>query len=205
QALLVLSFGGPEGPDDVMPFLGNVLRGRNVPEARMLEVAKHYLHFGGVSPINGQNRALIAALHHELAAHGVELPIYWGNRNWHPLLPAALRTMAADGVRRALVFATAAYGSYSGCRQYADDLRRAQTDLGAGAPALDLLPLFFDHPGFVSANVDRLRAALQAVPEAERAQVPLVFTAHSIPLAMAAASPYEGQLRATCARVATAC
>jgi protoporphyrin/coproporphyrin ferrochelatase len=204
QALLVLSFGGPEGPDDVMPFLANVLRGRNVPEARMREVAGHYLEFGGISPINGQNRALVAALQHELRAHGVALPVYWGNRNWHPLLPATLRTMVTDGMRRALVFATAAYGSYSGCRQYAEDLRRAQTEVGADAPALDLLPLFFDHPGFVSANVERLRATLLALPEAERANVPLVFTAHSIPLSMANASPYEEQLRATCARVAAA-
>lgn len=204
QALLVLSFGGPEGPDDVMPFLANVLRGRNVPEARMREVAGHYLEFGGISPINGQNRALVAALQQELRAHGVALPVYWGNRNWHPLLLATLRTMVTDGVRRALVFATAAYGSYSGCRQYAEDLQRAQTEVGADAPALDLLPLFFDHPGFMSANVERLRATLLALPEAERASVALVFTAHSIPLSMANASPYEQQLRATCARVAAA-
>jgi protoporphyrin/coproporphyrin ferrochelatase len=204
QALLVLSFGGPEGPDDVMPFLASVLRGRNVPEARMREVAAHYLHFSGVSPINGQNRALVAALQQELTAHSLELPVYWGNRNWHPLLSATLRTMVGAGVRRALVFATAAYGSYSGCRQYADDLRRAQMEVGADAPSLDLLPLFFDHPRFVTANVERLRATLLALPEAERASVPLVFTAHSIPLSMANASPYEQQLRATCARIAAA-
>src|SRR3954468_8599525 len=122
DALLVVSFGGPDGPDDVLPFLENVLRGRNVPRERMLKVAEHYYHFGGRSPINDQNRALIAALEKELAAYGLRLPIYWGNRNWHPLLADTLRQMAGDGVRRALAFFTSAYSSYSGCRQYRENI-----------------------------------------------------------------------------------
>ena len=130
DALLVVSFGGPDGPDDVLPFLENVLRGRNVPRERMLEVAEHYYHFGGHSPINDQNRQLIAALETELAAHGPKLPIYWGNRNWHPLLADTLRQMAADGVRRALAFVTTAYSSYSGCRQYRENIARAQQEVG---------------------------------------------------------------------------
>src|ERR1700729_4206146 len=135
DALLVLSFGGPEGQDDVIPFLENVLRGRDVPPERMEAVAGHYRRFGGVSPINGQNRALIAALQDELAAHGPAMPVYWGNRNWHPMLADTLRAMTADGVRRALVFVTSAFGSYSGCRQYRGDLAAAAARVD-GAPAL---------------------------------------------------------------------
>ena len=135
DALLIVSFGGPDGPDDVLPFLENVLRGRNVPRERMLEVAEHYYQFGGRSPINDQNRALIAALEKELAAHGPHLPIYWGNRNWHPLLADTLRQMASDGVRRALAFVTSAYSSYSGCRQYRENIAAAQAEVGATAPA----------------------------------------------------------------------
>ena len=135
DALLVVSFGGPDGPDDVLPFLENVLRGRNVPRERMLEVAEHYYHFGGRSPINDQNRALIAALEKELAAHGPQLPVYWGNRNWHPLLADTLRQMAADGVRRALAFVTSAYSSYSGCRQYRENIAAAQAEVGPACAA----------------------------------------------------------------------
>jgi len=128
DALLVVSFGGPDREEDVIPFLENVLRGKNVPRERMLEVAGHYLHFGGKSPINGQNRALIAALEAELTAHGPALPVYWGNRNWHPMLADTLRQMRADGIHRALAFATSAFGSYSGCRQYREDIERAGAD-----------------------------------------------------------------------------
>jgi ferrochelatase len=170
----------------------------------MRAVAAHYQLFGGVSPIGAQNRALIEALRGELTSRGLTLPIYSGNRNWHPLLAATLRDMASADVRRALGFVTAAYGSYSGCRQYAEDVRRAQAEVGPSAPSVDLLPLFFDQPGFVAANVERLRDVWRALPEAEQARVPLVFTAHSIPQAQAAASPYEAQLRATCERVAAA-
>ncbi len=125
DALLFLSFGGPEGMDDVMPFLANVLRGKNVPEARMKEVAHHYELFGGVSPINAQNRRLIAALESELKEHGIDLPVYFGNRNWHPMLADTLKEMAQAGVKKALCFVTSAYASYSGCRQYLEDIEKA--------------------------------------------------------------------------------
>ena len=180
DAFLLLSFGGPEGPDDVLPFLRNVTRGRGVPDERLAEVAEHYKHFDGVSPINAQNRALIDALRIEFAAHGIELPIYWGNRNWTPYVADAVRQMRDDGVRRALVFATSATASYSACRQYRDDLARARAEVGEGAPELVKLRHFFDHPGYVAALADRVRDALTTVPDGAR----LVFTAHSIPVAM---------------------
>src|SRR4030095_9592886 len=132
DAVLVVSFGGPEGMDDVIPFLENVLRGRNVPRERMLQVAHHYEMFGGVSPINGQNRNLIAALEQELKTNGSDLPIYWGNRNWHPLLPDTLQQMANDGIRNALAFVTSAYSSFSSCRQYLQNIADAQSAVGPG-------------------------------------------------------------------------
>ena len=138
-----------------MPFLENVLRGRNVPRERMLEVADHYYQFGGNSPINEQNRALIAALEKELAAHGPNLPIYWGNRNWHPLLADTLRQMAADGIHRALAFVTSAYSSYSGCRQYRENIARAQEEVGPDRAAVDKLRVFFNHPGFIEPMIER--------------------------------------------------
>ncbi len=204
DALLLVSFGGPEGMDEVMPFLENVLRGRNVPRERMLEVADHYEHFGGVSPINNQNRALIAALQAELDAHGPRLPIYWGNRNWHPLLPDTMRRMAANGVRHALAFVTSAYSSYSGCRQYREDILRAQEQVGPDAPRVSLLRKFYNHPGFVGPNVEHVRAALEQIPEDRRAATRIAFTAHSIPAGMARGSMYEAQLRETCRLVAGA-
>ncbi len=171
QALLLVSFGGPEKPDDVIPFLENVLRGRNVPRERLEAVAEHYYHFGGKSPINNQNRALIDALQKELA-----IPIYWGNRNWHPLLPEALSQMKADGIQRALAFFTSAYSSYSGCRQYREDIARAQAEVGPGAPEITKIPQFYNNPGFIEPMRERVQEALQQLPGAE-----LVFTAHSIP------------------------
>ncbi|HEV3468105.1 MAG TPA: ferrochelatase [Pyrinomonadaceae bacterium] len=204
DALLVVSFGGPEGVDEVLPFLRNVLRGRDVPEARMREVAHHYELFGGVSPINEQNRRLIAALERELAERGPRLPVYWGNRNWHPLLADTLREMRGDGVRRALAFVTSAYSSYSGCRQYREDIERARAEVGPGAPAVEKLRAFFNHPGFVGPNAERVRAALEEIPEERRARAELAFTAHSIPAAMAAGCDYESQLRETCRLVAEA-
>jgi ferrochelatase len=190
-----MSFGGPEGPADVVPFLENVTRGRNVPRERLLEVAHHYERFGGVSPINGQNRSLIEALARELQAHDVRLPVYFGNRNWHPFLIDTLRQMRADGVRRALMFVTSAYSSYSGCRQYREDVQRAQQVLGVGAPQIDKLRVFYNHPGFVEPNAANLRAALDTIPAPQRAAARVFFTAHSVPLAMAKCSAYEVQLR----------
>ena len=202
DALLVVSFGGPEGLDDVMPFLANVLRGRNVPPSRMREVAHHYELFGGVSPINEQNRRLIGALRRELDTRGPRLPVYWGNRNWHPLLAGTLRRMRDDGIRNALAFVTSAYSSYSGCRQYREDIERARASVGADAPRVEKLRAFFNHPGFVNPNVERLRAALEAVPAERRAGAHVAFTAHSIPSAMAAGCEYERQLLETCRLVA---
>jgi protoporphyrin/coproporphyrin ferrochelatase len=197
DALLVVSFGGPEGMDDVMPFLENVLRGRNVPRERMLGVAKHYELFGGVSPINGENRKLIAALHKELEAKGPHLPIYFGNRNWHPMLPDTLREMRADGVKHALAFVTSAYSSYSSCRQYLEDIERACESVGPDAPRIEKLRTFYNHPGFIEANVANVRAALEQIPEARRSQAQITFTAHSIPESMAKNCDYETQLRET--------
>ncbi len=202
DALLLVSFGGPEGMDEVLPFLENVLRGRNVPRERMLEVAHHYELFGGVSPINGQNRALIAALKPELEANNIHLPIYWGNRNWHPFLADTLRQMANDGVKRALAFFTSAYSSYSGCRQYREDIMRAQAEVGPDAPHVDRLRMCYNHPGFVGANAENLMAALKQLPEDRRLNTPIAFTAHSIPLSMAEHCDYELQLRETCRLVA---
>lgn len=202
EAILVLSFGGPEGRDDVIPFLENVLRGRNVPRERMLEVAEHYYQFGGISPINSQNRALIDALQVQLTKHGPALPIYWGNRNWHPLLPDALHQMSKDGIRKALAFVTSAFSSYSGCRQYLEDIARARAEVGTGAPEVDKLRPFYNHPGFIAAIVDHTSQALQRVLPSRRDSVTLVFTAHSIPLSMAQNCSYVNQLEESCRLVA---
>ena len=202
DAILVMSFGGPEGPEDVLPFLENVLRGRNVPRERMLEVAEHYQHFGGKSPINQQNRDLIAALTEELAAHGPSLPIYWGNRNWHPMVADTLQQMRSDGVKRALAFMTSAYSSYSGCRQYREDIQRAQEAAGPGAPAVDKLRVFYNHPDFIAVMAERLQTALNEFAPGE--PVAVVYTAHSIPLSMAQSSAYVDQLNETCRLVSAA-
>src|SRR5580700_1447854 len=200
DAILVVSFGGPESAEDVIPFLENVLRGRNVPRERLLAVAEHYYHFGGKSPINQQTRELIAALDSELARHGPKLPVYWGNRNWHPMLAETLQQMKQDGIRRALAFVTSAYSSYSGCRQYREDIGRAQnevraqSEVGAGAPEIEKLRAFFNHPGFVEATEERLRDALVQLPENARQNVQIVYTAHSIPLSMANSCDYRKQL-----------
>ncbi|GAA3128364.1 ferrochelatase [Planomonospora alba] len=194
DALLVVSFGGPEKPDDVMPFLENVVRGRDIPRERLLEVEAHYQRFGGVSPINQQCRDLIAAIEPT-----VGVPVYWGNRNWHPFLEDTLRRMAADGVKRAAAFVTSAYSSYSACRQYLDDIALARAAV-EGAPEVVKLPHYYDRPGFVSAMVDHTRQALERLPAEHRDRARLVFTAHSVPLSMAATSgpdggAYEAQLR----------
>ena len=189
DAILIVSFGGPERTEDVIPFLENVLRGRNVPRERMLEVAEHYYHFNGSSPINQQCRDLIAALRERVA-----LPVYWGNRNWHPMLADTVRQMAADGVRRALAIATSAYSSYSGCRQYIENIEAARAAVGTAAPAIDKLPPFWQHEGFVAANSERVAATLALIPAERRSAARLIYTAHSIPLAMAASCGYEQQL-----------
>jgi ferrochelatase len=204
DAILIVSFGGPERPEDVMPFLENVLRGKNVPRERMLEVAEHYYRFGGISPINDQNRLLIAALEAELSVHGPQLPIYWGNRNWHPLLADTLRQMKADGVSRALAFVTSAYSSYSSCRQYREDIARAQEAVGAGAPAVDKIRAFHNHPGFIEVVADRVRQTLATIPPDRRGSAHLIYTAHSIPLSMAQTCDYEKQLHETARLVADA-
>jgi protoporphyrin/coproporphyrin ferrochelatase len=202
DAILVVSFGGPESREEVVPFLENVLRGRNVPRERMLAVAEHYYHFEGKSPINQQARALIAALGAELERHGPRLPIYWGNRNWHPLLPDTLRKMQQHSVRRALAFVTSAYSSYSSCRQYREDIARARSEVGPGAPEVDKLRAFFNHPAFIEATVERVREALEDIPADARGDlrkdvqkdVQIVYTAHSIPSSMANSSDYVMQL-----------
>jgi protoporphyrin/coproporphyrin ferrochelatase len=194
DALLLVSFGGPEKREEVIPFLENVLRGRNVPRERVLEVAAHYYHFGGRSPINDQNRALIAAMRQV-----VEIPIYWGNRNWHPLLADTVRQMQQDGIRRAVAFATSAFGSYSGCRQYLENIERARAEAGENAPEIVKLPPFSEHPLFLEAMTDRVRSALAELPHAR-----LVFTAHSVPVSMAESSPYVKQLETASKRVAEA-
>jgi ferrochelatase len=204
DAILIVSFGGPEGMDDVMPFLENVLRGRNVPRERMLGVAKHYELFGGVSPINEQNRKLIAALDQELKAQGPRLPIYFGNRNWHPMLADALSTMRDDGVKNALAFVTSAYSSYSSCRHYLEDFELARQSVGPEAPRVEKLRAFFNHPGFIEANAANVRAALEHIPDERLPETQIAFTAHSIPLSMAEHCDYEAQLRETSRLVANA-
>jgi len=203
DAFLLLSFGGPEGPDDVMPFLRNVTAGRGVPEERLLEVAEHYQHFGGVSPINEQNRALLRAIEADFRDQGVGLPLYWGNRNWQPMLADTLAQMRDDGVQHAVALATSAYAGYSSCRQYLEDITAARAKVGPGAPEVVKLPHFYDRPGFVEPHVDAVQTALAEVGPAAR----IVFTAHSIPLSMArTAGPngglYEAQLRETARLVA---
>lgn len=197
DAILIVSFGGPEAPEDVLPFLENVTRGRGVPRERLLEVARHYDHFGGKSPINDQCRELIAALRRELDDHGVGLPVYWGNRNWHPFLTDALRQMRDDGIKHALAFVTSAYSSYSGCRQYRENIAAAQAEVGSGAPAVDKLRVFYNHPDFIEACTDRAREALRKFSDDERQTVRFVATAHSIPCSMAQTSDYEKQLLET--------
>jgi ferrochelatase len=194
DAILIVSFGGPEKPDDVLPFLENVLRGKPVPRERLLEVAEHYKQFGGRSPINDQNRALIAALEIELRTHGIELPIYWGNRNWHPMLADTLLRMKDDGIRHALGFFTSAYSSYSGCRQYRENIAAAQETVGEGAPRVDKIRAFYNHPGYIETVTAHSAEALANVPVERRGSARLLFTAHSIPMTMATSSRYVEQL-----------
>lgn len=198
DAILFVSFGGPEGKEDVIPFLENVLRGKNVPRERMLEVAEHYYQFDGISPINEQNRLLIDALTSELREHGVELPVYWGNRNWRPLLTDTMQQMKEDGVQRALAFVTSAHSSYSGCRQYRENIQHAQERVGEGAPEVHKLRVFYNHPGYIETMVDRVEESLAKIPESRRAKTRIIYTAHSIPESMSAGCDYAVQLNESC-------
>ncbi|MGP0067494.1 MAG: ferrochelatase [Isosphaeraceae bacterium] len=202
DAILIVGFGGPEKPEDVMPFLEYVTRGRNIPRNRLLEVAEHYHHFGGVSPINAQVRELIAALKPELERSGIALPIYWGNRNWHPMLADTLAQMTAAGVQRALAVVQAAYSSYSSCRQYREDIESAREAAGPRAPQVDKVRVFYNHPDFVAANAEHVLEAMDSIPPERHRTVQLAFTAHSIPSSMARNCDYERQLEEACRLVA---
>lgn len=193
DAILVVSFGGPEAPDEVVPFLENVTRGRNIPRERLEQVGEHYYLFGGKSPINDQCRELIAALKPELVDRGIDLPVYWGNRNWTPMLTDTVQQMADDGITKALAFVTSATSSYSGCRQYREDIERAQAAVGDGAPEIHKIRQYYDHPGFIEPMIDNVSASLDSLDKAgEHAR--LVFTAHSVPISMSSTSDYESQL-----------
>jgi ferrochelatase len=198
DAILIVGFGGPERREDVLPFLENVTRGRNIPRERLLGVAEHYYHFGGKSPINDQVRELIAALRPVLQQHGIALPIAWGNRNWHPFLADAMQELSAAGAQRVLALVLAAYSSYSSCRQYGEDIEGARAAVGDRAPVVDKIRVFFNHPGFIAANADHLREALEKIPADRRSRARVAFTAHSIPMSMAQTSRYAEQLNEAC-------
>lgn len=204
DAIFVVSFGGPEGVDEVVPFLENVTRGRNIPRERLEEVGEHYFMFDGVSPINAQNRALIDALRAELDEHGIDLPIYFGNRNWAPYITDTMQQMKDDGVKRAITFFTSAYSSYSGCRQYRENIVEAQGIVGEDAPRFDKIRVFYNHPNFIEVNAEAVQKALDEFPAAERDGVHVAFTAHSIPMGMARNSDYEVQLQEAARLVAEA-
>ena len=202
-AFLLVSFGGPEGPGDVMPFLRNVTAGRNVPDERLAEVAAHYYLFGGVSPINAQCRELVSAIEKDFASRGIELPVYWGNRNWRPHLAETMQAMADDGISTAIAFVTSAYSSFSSCRQYLDDIARARALVGEKAPLVTKIPPYYRHEAFIAAFTDAAARAIESLPEEVRAGAELVFTAHSVPDSMAAASgPRGGAYQAQLAEAA---
>lgn len=210
DAFLLVSFGGPEHPDEVMPFLNNVTRGRGVPPERLTEVAAHYQRFGGVSPINQQCRELVAAIRADFSVHGLDLPVYWGNRNWRPMLADTLAQMRDHGIEQAVALATSAYGSYSSCRQYLGDIAAARAAVGPRAPMIDKLRHFHDHPGYVEPFADATVTALHELDGSALATTRLVFTAHSIPVSMAESSGpsggrYQEQLLETAALVAQRC
>ena len=205
DALLLVSFGGPEKPDDVLPFLRNVTAGRDIPDERLEEVGEHYFLFGGRSPINDQNRELVKAIEDDLAANGVKVPIYWGNRNWDPFLRETLERMKADGVNRVAAVLTSAYSSYSGCRQYRENLAAAVAEV-PGAPRIDRLRHYFNHPGFIEAMVDATLSALADLPEDARRGGHIAFVTHSIPMSMNDSSgprggAYLAQHRAVAAEI----
>jgi protoporphyrin/coproporphyrin ferrochelatase len=203
DAFLLVSFGGPEAPADVIPFLQNVTAGRNIPVERLAHVAEHYYRFGGVSPINQQCRDLITAVEKDFAARGVQLPVYWGNRNWEPYLADTLAAMAADGVTRALAFVTSGYSSFSSCRQYLGDIEAARRKVGDGAPEVDKIRQFFNHPRFTAAVAGAAAEAVRSLPGDTGDDFDLIFTAHSIPVSMADASgPVGGAYQAQLAEAA---
>ncbi|MCA9531727.1 MAG: ferrochelatase [Myxococcales bacterium] len=204
DAILLLSFGGPEKAADVMPFLEHVTEGRSVPPERLAAVAEHYAAFDGKSPANARCRQLIAALRDELTAHGITLPVYWGNLHWHPFVEATIDRMADDGVQRALVFVTSPYSSYSSCRKYLDAIARAREAVGERAPVVDKIRAYYNHPRFIEAEADKVREAFDRLPAPRRKAARLAFTAHSIPCAMAAECDYEAQLEDACQLVAAA-
>jgi protoporphyrin/coproporphyrin ferrochelatase len=201
-AFLLVSFGGPEGRDDVLPFLRNVTARRGVPDERLAAVAEHYYEFGGVSPINGQCRDLLEAVEKDFSASGLDLPLYWGNRNWKPFLADTLRTMAADGITRAVAFATSAYSSYSSCRQYLDDIDRARAVVGDSAPVVAKIPPYYRHPAFAASFADSTARALASLPASAAGAAELIFTAHSIPDSMASSSGPAGAGGAYAAQLA---
>ena len=198
DAILIVAFGGPEKRDDVLPFLENVTRGRRIPRERLLEVAEHYYHFDGISPHNEQVRSLIAALEVELQSNDVGLPIYWGNRNWHPMLADTMQQMQDDGINNALGLVLAAYSSYSSCRQYRENVQAAQQHVGDAAANVDKIRVFYNHPKFIEASADRVNEALKQIDEANRDDAHIAFTAHSIPMSMADGCDYAAQLDETC-------
>ncbi len=206
DAVLFVSFGGPEKREDVIPFLENVLRGKPVPRERLLEVAEHYYHFGGVSPINAQCRELIDALRKELDSHGISLPIYWGNRNWDPLLPGTIRQMKADGIRRPLIYITSGFSCYSGCRQYRENVAAALQEADATEMEIGKIRVFYNHPDFVSVLTESVDRSIQSLADQSsdnaHSDVFVAFTAHSIPLSMSSTSDYEKQLLETCRLIA---
>ena len=190
DAILIVSFGGPEAPDEVVPFLENVTRGRNIPRERLEQVGEHYFLFGGKSPINDQCRAIIAELEPALADAGIDLPVYWGNRNWAPMLTDTVQQMADDGITNAIAFVTSATSSYSACRQYRENIEAARDAVGDSAPVIHKIRQYYDHPGFIEPMIDNVRSALDSVSDDAR----LVFTAHSIPISMSSTSDYVAQL-----------
>jgi ferrochelatase len=198
NAIVVVGFGGPEKREDVLPFLENVTRGRNVPRERLLAVAEHYDHVGGRSPLNDHVRELMAVLQTDLSQRGVTLPLYWGNRNWHPMLGDTVAAMSAAGSGRALALVLAAYSSYSSCRQYLENIERARSAVGGAAPVIDKIRVFYNHPDFIAANADRMRDAMSQIANGRRSRAQVAFTAHSIPTSMARSCRYEEQLGETC-------
>lgn len=203
DALVIVSFGGPECMDDVEPFLDNVLRGLELSDAARHRIAERYARFGGVSPIAAHTRDLVAAVQDELSARGLTLPVYLGNRNWHPLLPETLKAMEADGVARAAAFVTSTFGSYNGCRRYRENLQDAIKNLRS-PPVIDRLRYGYNHPGFIQAFTDQVRAALAEIPAERRSRTPILFTAHSLPETSTRNAPYVAQLREACRLVCTA-